>query len=292
MRQVKYFYGFLITFLFISFGCATKQVSTFPSQKQGENGQKLELPSVNLGERVIQHAGFSLVFNDEKRIAKWIAYSLTPSKSKSKLVERKNDFHPDPSIESSPTPNDYNHSGYDRGHLVPAEDMRWSAESLHDSFLMTNMAPQKAHLNRGIWKQLESKVRKWSLEYEHLYIAAGPILTEECLQKLVKSICVPKRFFKVVLAIKGSDMKTAGFIIPQNYKSNTLNYYSHTVREVESITGIDFFAALPIQTAYNVETVSELREISGNRNLATKKENTKRSTATNYLHKQKKITRK
>lgn len=57
----------------------------------------------------------------------------------------------------------YAKSGYDKGHLVPAEDMSWSYPALLSTFQYINCVPQTPKLNRGKWRTEEMKVHKLSL---------------------------------------------------------------------------------------------------------------------------------
>ena len=76
---------------------------------------------------------------------------------------RINRFKPDPKIEEgSSSLNDYRNSGYDRGHLCPAADMRMSPGSMLETFYLSNISPQNPSFNRGIWSSLESVVRDWA----------------------------------------------------------------------------------------------------------------------------------
>ena len=48
---------------------------------------------------------------------------------------------------------DYTHSGFDRGHMVPAADRSSTISSMRQTFIMTNVCPQAPALNRGAWKR-------------------------------------------------------------------------------------------------------------------------------------------
>ena len=67
----------------------------------------------------------------------------------------------------------YPYTGYDKGHLVPAEDMAYSLDALKSTFYYINCVPQTAKLNRGIWKQYEIEIRKLSQKDSLLIICGG-----------------------------------------------------------------------------------------------------------------------
>ena len=114
--------------------------------------QDIELPYYESDAVVIRYAGFALKYNEEYEQAEWVAYQLTDDEVQG-TIERTNNFRADQNITTgSAALADYKGSGYDRGHLAPAADMRWSHNAMSDSFFMSNMSPQLPGFNRGVWK--------------------------------------------------------------------------------------------------------------------------------------------
>ena len=116
-----------------------------------------EIPKLKAkrSEQVIRHEGYTVSYNSDYKIANWVAYELTAEEAKSKKTERSNKFVPDPMVKGATATNeDYTRTGYDRGHMAPAGDMKWSAKAMRESFYFSNICPQKPALNRGIWKEL------------------------------------------------------------------------------------------------------------------------------------------
>ena len=137
----------------------------------------LELPKQKGQDAVVQHAGYTLCYNETHEQANWVAYELTATETVS-IYERTDKFIEDPEIKTgSATAQDYAGYGYDRGHLAPAADMGWSAQSMVESFYYSNMSPQDPSFNRGIWKKCEELVRNWAVDFDKIYVATGPILT-------------------------------------------------------------------------------------------------------------------
>ena len=140
--------------------------------------QNLELPHYTNDSEIIQHVGYVLKYNENYEQAEWVAYQLTIEEVNGKY-ERSNNFRKDPHVSTgSATLPDYKGSGYDRGHIIPATDMKWSPDAISASFFMSNMSPQDPSFNRGIWKKLEGQVRKWAIENREIYVVTGPVLTE------------------------------------------------------------------------------------------------------------------
>ena len=100
-------------------------------------------------EQVIKHEGYTVSYNSDYKIANWVAYELTSKEATSKKNERSNKFVSDPMVKGATATNeDYTRSGYDRGHMAPAGDMKWSAKAMRESFYLSNICPQKPGLNR------------------------------------------------------------------------------------------------------------------------------------------------
>ena len=105
---------------------------------------------------IANHYMYAVGFSMRYGVALWSQYILSSSNFRKKDVDRLDGFVSDVMVPNSPTPKVYDKSGYDRGHLAPADDFDWSELAMSESFLMTNIAPQLAGFNRGIWKKLEN----------------------------------------------------------------------------------------------------------------------------------------
>jgi endonuclease G len=207
--------------------------------------QAVLYPALSKGEEIIHHKGFSLVYSEPHEQACWVAYVLTAAETE-KAYKRSDDFKPDPLIKSGSATNaDYSKSGYDRGHLAPAADMSWSAESMQASFYFSNMSPQVPGFNRGVWKKLEEKVRDWAVEYDSLYVVTGPVFKNNKGALGVNEVTIPGYYYKVLLDIDKSDSKAIAFVLPNESSSDPLQNFAVSIDSVEKLSGINFFQALP-----------------------------------------------
>lgn len=228
---------------------AEEQQSDILVQTETIDGKELSyyFPSSDLSNGgIINHLAYSLDYNETYEQADWVIYELTKEEVKNKKVPRKDKFAKDPtSTISSALATDYAKSGYDRGHLCPAADNRWSQDAMNQSFYMSNMSPQDPDLNRGIWKELEEKVRDWAVENEEVYVVTGPILADGFKKKIGKSnVAVPNYFYKVVADLSGDEIKGIGFIFVNGENNGELKNYGCSIDMVEKRTKIDFFPNL------------------------------------------------
>ncbi len=201
-------------------------------------GQNFE--PISAGE-VVNHSYYTLSYSEENEQAYWVYYELTPELING-TISRTDDFREDPLVSTgSATLDDYKGSGYDRGHLCPAADMTLNKTSMSESFFLSNMSPQVAGFNRGIWSRLESQVRDWALEYSKLYVATGPIFKNNIDTIGIDEVTVPGYYYKV-LYDGGEQM--IGLIFPNESSSKNLIQFVVEVDQIEQETGIDFFPGL------------------------------------------------
>lgn len=208
---------------------------------------------------LLKKAGYTTSYNTETKNPNWVAWHLTAEHTDGPYKRKGIEFHPD---EDAPEPRvdtyDYMRSGFDRGHMCPAADNRWSEKAMEDCFLMTNMCPQIHSLNSGLWNTLEGQCRKWAQEYGDVYVVSGPIFLNEQHKKIGKNkVWVPEAFFKVVLCLSGKP-KAIGFICRnRSAKGRKKTDFVNSIDEVERITGIDFFPALPDDIERTVEASAD-----------------------------------
>ncbi|MEZ5044461.1 MAG: DNA/RNA non-specific endonuclease [Saprospiraceae bacterium] len=195
---------------------------------------------------IIHHKYYSLSYSEEDEQAEWVAYQLTKQNLEKPWVDRKDVFIPDPKVKSgSATPKDYNGSGYDRGHMVPAADMSFSEEAMAETFYMSNMSPQSRNFNGGIWRELEELTRTWAKKFGSLYVVTGPVLTYEPKGFIGENeVAIPAAYFKVLLDGSKPNAKGIGFILPNEISYEPLYKFAVSIDRVEEISGLDFFPDL------------------------------------------------
>lgn len=207
-------------------------------------GSLLEFPNYQDSIQVIKHLGYTLEYNEACEQATWIAYSLTKQETNG-IFERGDNFIIDPKIPTgSASKSDYLKSGFDRGHLAPAADMKWSEQAMDESFYFSNMSPQLPAFNRGVWKRLEDKMRDWAIIYDSILIVTGPVLNSNLTKIGPNEVCVPTHYYKVILDFKKTQSKAIGFIMPNSGSKEDLRSFAVSIDSVEQITGLDFFFQL------------------------------------------------
>lgn len=217
--------------------------------------QGLEIPSRlnDRKEQIIKHLGFTVSYNEKLLIPNWVAYKLTREMVRG-TVKRTGDFIPDPLVRGgSATKYDYSYSGYDRGHMAPAGDMKWNRQAMIESFYLSNICPQNNNLNGGDWRILEEKVRSWAEQYGTIYVVCGPVMADKYKTIGENRVAVPAGFFKVLLRKTHNGYTAIGYFMKNEAGHKKLFTYAMSVSDIEILTGIDFFPSLPNRIEKEVE---------------------------------------
>lgn len=207
------------------------------------------------GTQFICHEGYALEYNPRSKTPMWVVEHLTRDNLDQKNATRLNNFRPDPYLNvDQASLQDFAESGYDRGHMAPAEDFRKSVKQMSESFFLSNMVPQNPDNNRHIWAQLEKNVRGWATRYGEVYVITGPIFYQgQSLGSIGRNkVAVPTHLYKVILA--PHQAQAIAFIIPNAPEDvATLDRFEVPVNQVEQLTGLQFFPRLDPTQAQEVK---------------------------------------
>ena len=224
----------------------------------------LEIPRKLQGNdgKILRRVGYTASYNAANRIPNWVAWHLTASHVGGHYNRNNEVFHEDPEV-SNPRAydSDYRSSGYDRGHMCPSGDNKWNKEAQEQSFLFTNICPQRHNLNTGAWNDVELQCRAWAKRYGDLYIVCGPVLYDQQHKTIGRNrVVVPEAFFKVVLRKHDNYYKAIGFVYENKGASRDMSRYVRSIDDVEQLTGFDFFSALPDNIEEKIEKSANLRD--------------------------------
>ena len=231
------------------------------------------LPKIDTTEELIAHKAMFLVYDENHEQAKWVLHKISTNILEGK-VARTNDFRIDPLVKSGSAEEkdyflktkkengkyDYDGYGYDRGHLAPSADFRWSQKALSESYFYSNMSPQLPSFNRERWANLEGLIRGYIYENNRsLIVYTGPVLNDSLnsIKRSSNGVSIPEQFFKIVVDFEAK--KGIAYIMPQEENSTyPVEYFATTIDEVEAITGIDFLHDIDDQTEDVLEGQKEV----------------------------------
>lgn len=209
-------------------------------------------------EQILFHTGHTISYNSTWKLPNWVSYTLTRNKTTGTEI-RYDKFSRDPQVTGRTATNaDYRRSGYDKGHMAPAADMKWNADAMKESFYFSNICPQHPGLNRRIWKKLESKVRDWATTDSIIIVICGPLVNQSPQTIGSNNIAVPDGFFKVILSPHANPPQAIGFIFKNENSLHSLRMHAVTIDSVEIVSGFDFFSTLPDKTEESIEAHIDL----------------------------------
>ena len=233
----------------IILSCTIYNVGNIYSQNWEPKGQS---------ENIIKHHYYTLSYSEEHEQAEWVQYKLQPHLF-DKNISRTNNFRKDPFVKAlSAQLTDYKSSGYDRGHLAPAGDMKYNINAMSESFYLSNISPQNPSFNRRIWRMIENKFRDWASEYGELIIITAGVLHQEQLDTIGENnISVPKYYYKVAIDPSNHKRNIALLIENKSSKEPIVNYVV-SIDSLESFTGIDFFHHLDKDIQNEIESQTHI----------------------------------
>jgi endonuclease G len=263
----KYLYPILVIIVTICLYYIEKYVDrqneAYPETSQEHIGFSSEfdesfLPTSTTG-AIVKHNYFTLSYSEAHEQAEWVTYVL----SEKQLA--KNDYERPYFVEDrlvrtkSADYRNYKNSGYDRGHLCPAGDRRFSLDAYHETFLTSNISPQDHDFNSGVWNSLEQKVRFWAEKYQGVYVITGGVLKNGLETIGEERVSVPEEFYKIITDASDGNLKTIAFLIPNKPTTQSFYDYVVTVDSIEEKTGIDFFPKLSEATEKKLESTIDLK---------------------------------
>ena len=202
--------------------------------------------SVTAPARVLANTGYVVAYSDALGNPLWAAYKMTDV-TLGESPPRPEEFSVDPRTVVRIEPSVYNRSGYDRGHLAPnyAIATRYGQQAQKETFLMSNITPQKHGLNAGLWKTLEQKIAtNYPGRFGEVWVIAGPVFGARP-ERLQRRVAVPEAFYMIVVDESDGRVRAQTFLFPQDATGESLDSYLVSIDEIERRTGLDFLSELP-----------------------------------------------
>ena len=217
--------------------------------------QRLEYPDYADTEHIVEYSGFTVSYNHTTLVPDWVAYELTADELVVRYSSKSSNFSRDPSLKGrQASREDYSRSGWDKGHMAPKADLRWSERSYWESHYFTNVCPQNHQLNGGDWNSLENTVRRWAKKYGRVWVVCGPVF-DSCRYGTIgdAGVQVPDAFFKAVLIPRDGGYVGMAFVMPNEGKHHSMSHYACSIDQLEERIHRDLFPNLDDETEAVVE---------------------------------------
>lgn len=212
--------------------------------------------------QIVHHQNYSLSYSEPHEQAEWVAYELKASHLSSTNHKRPY-FQIDKAVKTKAAHwRNYKKSGYDKGHLCPAGDRRFTKEAHDETFLTSNINPQEHQFNSGVWNRLEQKIRYWARKNDGVFVVTGGVLKDGLKTIGNEGVAVPNQFYKVILDNTNGKTKVLAFLMDHEDSNLPLYKFVVSVDEVEALTGIDFFPELEDKLENKLEASSSYKRWS------------------------------
>jgi endonuclease G len=222
---------------------------------------------------VVKHAGYAIGFDCQYKMAAWTFHVVTPDITFGN-VSRTNDFRKDTLVSCGSAEDSdyflrtaikdgtvtYDGFGFDRGHLVPSADFKWSPVGLSETYFYSNMSPQRPEFNRDSWAEIEGLVRKMvDAEQKILYVHTGPVLANDLttLTRSIHQLKIPNWHYKIVADLSPNSLRGMAFLMPNKKCELRPGNYVVSIDSIEALTGLNFFPNLPDSTAQRLESKAD-----------------------------------
>ena len=215
-------------------------------QRGAMEGEGFEIPSYGPNEDVVRHLGYTASYNHRTLVPDWVAWELTAEEARGNAGGQYS-FSRDPMVAfPKASREEYANSGWDKGHMAPRADMRWSAKALEESYYFTNVCPQDHEMNGSAWRKIEEMCRRCAGRYGRVYIVCGPLFTNHRHGTIGEAgVMVPDAFFKAVAVPAKDGVHAVGFIVDNSPQSRSPHHYAVAVDSVETLVGRDLFPQCP-----------------------------------------------
>lgn len=212
----------------------------------------LELPLYEADEDIVVHMGYTASYNHRTLVPDWVAWELTAEE-----VDGTNEgdysFSRDPDVAfPKASREDYSRSGWDKGHMAPRADMKWSCKALEESYYFTNVCPQNHEMNSQAWRKIEELTRRMARRHGSVLVVCGPLYTSHAHGTIGNAaVQVPDAFYKALAVNTAEGWQTVGYVVDNSPQNGAPQRYAVSVDSVETLlslshnTTTDLFPTLP-----------------------------------------------
>ena len=196
---------------------------------------------------ILENTAYVACYSELRKAPLWVAYTLIKVDPMPGLNKRLSRFKVDERTESKVSHDDYTDSGYDRGHMAPfaAIDRMYGKEAGAETFLMSNVVPQKPGLKKGHWRALEEATFEGAIQHGQAWVITGPFYDEE-IERIESGVEIPDGFYKIYIHQESlSKFDISHVVIDHDTYNQKLNFgLPWDLEDLEQATGLDFPAEM------------------------------------------------
>lgn len=204
-------------------------------------------PAAGSSVRILTNRGYVVGYCDALATPLWAAYHVRDLPDIPRPHQRPEKFEVDRRTAARVAPEDFSGSGYDRGHLAPnyAVATRYGTAAQRETFLMSNVTPQRHALNAGLWRDLEERIAtSYPARYGEVWVFTGPVFGPHPA-RLRGKVPVAEAFFLIVIDEQDGRLRTLALLVPHEAPPGAdPSRYLTTIEEIQRRTGLDFLGEL------------------------------------------------
>ncbi len=213
--------------------------------------------------QLLRNRGYWVGYDEKLRNPAWVAYRIFEVSEEVSIPQRPDSFLPDERTLAGVRSEDYTGSGFDRGHLAPnfAIARCYGKAAQEETFLMSNIVPQRHALNAGIWKQLEQREAvNYPARFREIWVITGPVFDRKLPRTLPSGIPIPAAFFKIYLDEMNGKVRASAFLFEQDDDGKgDIEKRLCSIAEIEKLSGLDFFPELSQEVQQQLESAAAPR---------------------------------
>jgi len=186
-------------------------------------------------DKVLHKTAFDICYSCKYKHPLVVAYILKGDLVKKKISRKGLSFRPDYNLPTKcrSYTKDYSRTGYDRGHLASNASFDYDRKIQKETFLMSNIAPQKPNLNRRLWAKVEKFTRYFAVKYKQVEVVTGV-----CGNKghIKNKVGIPAWWYKIIYIPKLN--KTVAFLAPNTnvgMSKAKLKEYRTTLEKIKKV---------------------------------------------------------
>ncbi len=225
---------------------------------------------VNANNYLMVKPQYCMSYSNAKHTTNWTSWHVFSGDLGS--AARQDDFRPDLTLPTGwyeATSTEFSGSGFDRGHMCPSADRTSTTANNSATFLMDNMIPQSPKNNQVDWANLENYTRTLVTAGNEVYTICGPAGqggtgSGGYATTVGNGVVVPAQTWKIIVVIPNgngdisrisSSTRVIAVLMPNNQtmSAQPWGYYRVSVDAIESLTGYDFLANVPLAIQNTLE---------------------------------------
>ncbi|MBF0500057.1 MAG: DNA/RNA non-specific endonuclease, partial [Candidatus Riflebacteria bacterium] len=205
----------------------------------------------------LRNKAYAVGYSELRHDPLWVSYRLGHV-DKAEILPRPSRFESDRRTKNIVYPQDYTKTGFDRGHMAPNSEIavRYGQEAQEETFLMSNIVPQRPNLNRKVWEHLERLEDKYANAFGRVFVMDGPIFNPNAKRENLgnSEVEIPDKCYKIIVDAENGTCRMLAYMIPEDVIGiESPDEFLTSVDAIEAATSLDFFPALPSRTQDAIE---------------------------------------